>query len=93
MREETRGVSVSCLWTWQPFAVCVIDVLLTYFSESRHDALEHLSVFVSLLKKKSPLLLLHTVLNNISTFTSDKKMFSSGGLMIMSFNMITGIFR
>lgn len=48
MREETRGVSVSCLWTWQPFAVCVIDVLLTYFSESRHDALEHLSVFVSL---------------------------------------------
>lgn len=64
MREETRGVSVSCLWTWQPCAVCVIDVLLTHFSESRHVALVHLSVFVSL--KKSPLLLLHAVLNNIS---------------------------
>lgn len=72
MREETRGVSVSCLWTWQPFAVGVIDVLLTYFSESCHVALEHLSVFVSLIKK-SLLLLLHTVLNNISTFTSGKK--------------------
>lgn len=73
MREETRGVSVSCLWTWQPFAVCVIDVLLTYFSESRHVGLERLSVFVSL--EKSPLLLLHTVLNNISTFTSGKNVF------------------
>lgn len=52
--------------------LCVIDVLLTYFSESCHVALEHLSVFVSLIKK-SLLLLLHTVLNNISTFTSGKK--------------------